>query len=71
MDQVLQPTFLLDPERTEREKRLREHRFNVVDVPRLRVLGLAILTLLVVFHEVFSTGTTDWRLPIRIGAGFR
>src|SRR4051812_21008427 len=27
---------------------------------------MAILTALVIFHEVFSTGATDWRLPLRI-----
>ena len=46
---------------------LRERHFHVVEVPRLRILGMAILTLLVVFHEVFSTGDTNWRLPLRIG----
>ena len=65
---MLQSRFLLDPEETEHEKRLREHHFHVVDVPRLRILGLAILTVLVVFHEVFSTGETHWQLPLRIAA---
>ena len=65
--QALESSFLLDPEKTEREKRLRERQFHVVDVPRLRILGLVILTLLVIFHEVFSTGETNWRLPITVG----
>jgi signal transduction histidine kinase/ActR/RegA family two-component response regulator len=68
LDQALASRFLLDPDKTEHEKRLRERQFHVLDVPRLRILGLAILTLLVIFHEVFSTGGTDWALPIRIGA---
>ena len=68
MDHEEQPQFLLDPEKTEHEKRIRERQFHVFDVPRLRVLGFAILTLLVIFHEVFATGETNWQLPIRIGA---
>jgi len=67
VDQALESRFLLDPERTELEKRLRERQFHVVEIPRLRLLGMAILTTLVVFHELFSTGETDWRLPLRIG----
>jgi signal transduction histidine kinase len=67
VDQALQPRFLLDPEKTEHEKRLRERQFHVFDVPRLRVLGFAILTLLVIAHEIFSTGDTNWQIPIRIG----
>ena len=66
--QALESSFLLDPDKTEREKRLRERHFHVIEVPRLRILGLVILTLLVIFHEVFSTGETNWRLPITIGA---
>ena len=68
MDQELQSRFLLDPEKTGQEKRRRERQFHVFDVPRLRLLGLVILTLLVIFHEVLSTGDTDRQLPIRIGA---
>src|SRR3954452_11846059 len=68
LDQALESRFLLDREKTEHDKRLRERQFHVLDVPRLRLLGLAILTTLVVFHEVFSTGETNWGLPIRIGA---
>jgi signal transduction histidine kinase/ActR/RegA family two-component response regulator len=68
VDHERQSRFLLDPEKTGQEKRRRERQFHVFDVPRLRVLGFAILTLLVIFHEVFSTGGTNWQLPIRIGA---
>ena len=66
MDQERQSRFLLDPEQTEHEKRLRERQFHAIDVPRLRILGLVILTLLVIFHKVFTSGETDWRLPLRI-----
>ena len=68
MDHALESRFLLDPETTAHEKRVRERYFHVVEVPRLRILGMAILTLLVVFHEVFSTEATNWNVPIRIGA---
>ena len=67
MDQAPPSRFILDPEKTEHDKRLRERQFHAIDVPRLRLLGLAILTLLVICHEILSTGDTDWRLPIRIG----
>ena len=68
MDQERPSGFLLDPEQTEHEKRLRERQFQTMDVPRLRVLGLAILTLLVIGHEIFSAGETNWWLPLRIAA---
>ena len=68
MAQALPSPFLLDPETTEHDKRVRGRHFHVVEVPWLRLLGMAILTALVVFHEVFSTGETDWQLPIRIAA---
>jgi signal transduction histidine kinase/ActR/RegA family two-component response regulator len=67
VDQAAETRFLLDPDATEQEKRLREQRFQLIEVPRLRLLGFAILTALVIFHQLFSTGRTDWRLPLRIG----
>jgi signal transduction histidine kinase/ActR/RegA family two-component response regulator len=68
VDQALAAGFNLDPEKTEREKRRRERQFHVVDVPTLRVLGFAILTLLIYLHEVFSPGPPNWRIPAEIGA---
>jgi len=68
VDHALESRFILDPETTTHEKRVRERYFHVVEVPRLRILGMAILTILVVFHEVFSTEATNWNVPIRIGA---
>ena len=68
MPDALEASFHLDPEKTEREKRMRERQFHVFDIPKLRILGFVILTLLVIFHEVFSAGVTNWRLPITIGA---
>ncbi len=67
MDEALESRFLLDPETTVADKRSRERRFHLVDVPRLRILGFVILTILVVLHEVFSTAQPDWQVPIRIG----
>ena len=67
MAATLESSFLLDPELTEREKRLRERHFHVIEVPRLRLLGLVILTLLVIFHEALSTGETNWRVPTTVG----
>ena len=68
MDHALESRFLLDPETTEHEKRLRERHFHVVEVPRLRLLGMVILTTLVVFHEIFSTEAHNWKVPIQIAA---
>ena len=68
MDHALESRFLLDPETTAHEKRARERYFHVVEIPRLRILGMAILTILVVFHEVFSTEGTNWQVPITVGA---
>jgi signal transduction histidine kinase/ActR/RegA family two-component response regulator len=68
VDHALESRFLLDPETTAHEKRLRERYFHVVEVPRLRLLGIAILTILVVLHEVFSTDATNWTMPVEIGA---
>jgi signal transduction histidine kinase/ActR/RegA family two-component response regulator len=68
VDHALESRFLLDPETTAHEKRVRERYLHVVEVPRLRILGMAILTILVVLHEVFSTEATNWNVPIRVGA---
>jgi signal transduction histidine kinase/DNA-binding response OmpR family regulator len=63
----LDSSFLLDPEQTARQKRRREHRFHVVEVPGLRLLGFALLTALVCLHEVFAP-VPNWRLPLTLGA---
>ena len=60
--------MLRDAEETEHGQCLRERQFQIMDVPQLRVLGLAILTLLVIGHEIFSAGETNWWLPLRIAA---
>jgi signal transduction histidine kinase/CheY-like chemotaxis protein len=58
--------FQLDPEQTEQQKRSRERHFHVVEVPRLRLLGFAILALLVYLHEFFSAATPDWVLALTV-----
>jgi signal transduction histidine kinase/ActR/RegA family two-component response regulator len=65
VDHALESRFLLDPETTAEEKRRREHHFHTVEVPRLRLLGIALLTALVVLHEGFAGG--GWQLPVKIG----
>ena len=67
MPEALAASFHLDPDQTERDKLLRERQFHTIEVPGLRMLGLVILTVLVVFHEVFSTSATNWQLPLEIG----
>ncbi len=66
MNHTLESRFLLDPEQTAQQKRRRERYFHVVEVPGLRLLGFAILTVLVGMHEWLSPAP-NWRLPIAIG----
>jgi signal transduction histidine kinase/CheY-like chemotaxis protein len=68
-DLSLESSFQLDPDQTERQKRRRERRFHSVEVPALRCLGFAILTLLVCAREALGLDDTDWRLPLTLGAG--
>ena len=67
MDRRLEFSFLLSPDQTELEKRRREHQFHVGDVPRLRLLGFAILTLLVCLREAFDLAESNWHLPLTMG----
>jgi len=67
VDRALESGFLLDPAQTAREKRRREHRFHVVEVPRLRLLGFGFITLLASLHEWLAP-RADWRLPIEVAA---
>ena len=57
--------FQLDPEQTEQQKRERERYFHVIEVPRLRLLGFAILALLVYLHECFSAAP-NWDLALAV-----
>ena len=67
MPEALDASFHIDHDTTERDKLVRERQFHTIEVPGLRMLGLVILTVLVVFHEVFSTSATNWQLPLEIG----
>jgi signal transduction histidine kinase/CheY-like chemotaxis protein len=66
VNHTLESSFLLDPEQTAQQKRRRERHFHVVEVPALRLLGFAIITLLVYLHELLSP-PVHWRVPITIG----
>src|SRR6266699_636071 len=66
VNRTLESSFLLDPEQTAQQKRRRERHFHVVEVPALRLLGFAIITLLVCLHELLSP-PVHWRVPIAIG----
>jgi signal transduction histidine kinase len=48
-----QEGFLLNSNRSEEEKRLRERHFHAVEIPRLRLLGFLILTVLVLLRQTF------------------
>ena len=58
---------LADPEAGERQKHLRERHFHVVEVPRLRLIGFLILTLLIELHSAFVPDGSDAR-PWLFGA---
>ncbi|PYQ91350.1 MAG: hypothetical protein DMF97_22400 [Acidobacteria bacterium] len=56
--------FHLDAETSDSEKRRREEHFHTVEVPRLRLIGFALVTALVLLREAFvSESHTD---PVRI-----
>src|SRR6185295_5333646 len=44
-------TFYPDPEQSAEQKLRREHHFHVVEIPRLRLLGVSILLLLVLLRQ--------------------
>jgi signal transduction histidine kinase len=46
-------SFYLDAIRTEEEKRRRERQFHAIEIPRLRLLGFLIMTLLVFVRHIF------------------
>jgi signal transduction histidine kinase/CheY-like chemotaxis protein len=43
----------IDPGQAERRKREKRRRLNAIEIPRIRVVGCAMLSLLVVLHNVF------------------
>ena len=59
------PTLYLESSPVEKQRR--EHAFNVVEVPRLRLLGFAIVTLLVVVRRLVMPEEPDAH-PLLLGA---
>ena len=58
-------SFYLDSSRTEEEKRRREWHFHAIEIPRLRVLGMLIVTLLVFVRHIVmpdEPGSNPWLL---------
>jgi signal transduction histidine kinase len=58
-------SFYLDSGRSEAEKRRREWHFHAIEVPRLRLLGFALLTLLVFVRQIFlpeESASNAWLL---------
>ncbi|HYM23519.1 MAG TPA: ATP-binding protein [Vicinamibacterales bacterium] len=69
MTDIRESSFLLDPEQTAEQKRRRERLFHVVEVPSLRLLGFALLTVLVCVHEWLARPAWSWRLPLEVAGG--
>jgi signal transduction histidine kinase/ActR/RegA family two-component response regulator len=63
------PSFHLHPEQTEQQKRERLRQFHVADIPKLRLLGFAILTFLVWLHEIVvePDASSSWLLALTVG----
>jgi signal transduction histidine kinase len=58
-------SFDLDRSQTEDEKRRREWHFHAIEIPRLRILGVLIMTLLVFVRHIFvpdEPGANPWLL---------
>ena len=58
----------LSAEEADRRKRERVIRLNTVIVPRLRVLGYALVSLTVLLHNYFAFGDPHWRVWLRLNA---
>ncbi len=52
--------FYADPDQSEAEKQRRERHYNVVTVPRLRVLGFGLVGALVALHQAFVPEESRW-----------
>jgi signal transduction histidine kinase/ActR/RegA family two-component response regulator len=68
-DRSLEAGFYLEPADATAGRRRRERHFHVVEVPRLRLLGFAILVFLVALHEIVIPATSSPRLPLILAAG--
>ncbi|HXI26790.1 MAG TPA: ATP-binding protein [Vicinamibacterales bacterium] len=59
--------FFLESDRSEQEKRRRERQFHAIEVPRLRLLGFLIMTVLVLLRQAFVPDDTV-SYPLLLGA---
>src|SRR5262249_59985087 len=58
----------LDPEEAERSKTERAWQLNAVQIPALRLVGLALVSLGVFLHNRFVLGTAAWPETVRFVA---
>ncbi|HSF33123.1 MAG TPA: hypothetical protein VLK82_21965 [Candidatus Tectomicrobia bacterium] len=58
----------LDPEEIERKKAQRLYRFDVIQVPRLRMLGFCLLTVAIFFHNLFLLKSFSWESFLEIAS---
>jgi len=58
--------FYLDPQQSEEQKQRRERHFHTIEIPRLRLIGFSILTLLVTLHHFFVPDDPGSR-PLLLG----
>lgn len=50
----------LDPIKARTEKMLRRYRLNVVQIPRLRLLGFGLISIFILLHNLFILKTFSW-----------
>lgn len=60
VDDVSAVRIDLDPAEAQRHKAQRAHRLNTVEIPRLRLLGLSVLALLVLLHNLVVFPDFSW-----------
>ena len=58
--------FYPDPDQSDSEKRGRELQFHTVTVPRLRLIGLAMVIVLVAVRQALVTEPGGWTLTMRL-----
>jgi PAS domain S-box-containing protein len=50
----------LDPEEIERKKAQQAYHLNVIQIPALRLLGFCLLTICILFHNIFLLDSFSW-----------
>jgi hypothetical protein len=50
----------LDPEEIERSKEQKVYHLNVIQIPILRLLGFCLLTICLLFHNLFLLKSFSW-----------